>query len=82
LAFCADLGNKLFWGRNATVDAGTPNWNGTGANPASGTGGYSFTATAPFYIYCDVESDAVSGIYTAKFAAPFTGAVPSGFSAW
>ena len=86
LAFCVDLTNSLMWTRNITADAGTPNWNNTSANPAGGTGGFSFSTinAGPYYIWCDYETFDTS-FYMENLNsgyANYQGTVPSGFSTW
>jgi hypothetical protein len=75
-----DLGAKLVWGRNDLQ----LNWNNNGAaDPATGTGGYTYGVTGALFpmgsVFDGVGGDNISinaGFFT------FFGSLPSGFSAW
>lgn len=73
-----DLGSKLIWFRK---NGG--NWNGSSShNPATGSGGISFTTvTGPFYAFGGLAGGSSS--MTANFGATaFAQSVPTGFSSW
>jgi len=79
VGIAADLTASLIWLRVSP----SGNWNGSGtANPATGTGGISFSALTGvlFPVFAAYASpDAV----TANFgASAFSGTIPSGFTAW
>ncbi len=72
-----DLDAHLFWARKAGGS-----WNGTGADPAAGTGGVSIlsgTLYPAVSVFTSVGPDAIQVNFG---ATAFTGTVPSGFSAW
>lgn len=70
-----DLDNKLFWIKYTTDSV----WNGGAGDPASGTGGYSFTGTAPFTPAVDLK---LWGLTLRFTSASMTGTIPTGFTAW
>jgi hypothetical protein len=80
VGIAVDLSSNLIWFRNGA----SGNWNGNSANnPATGTGGASISAIAgtlfPWFISVFGGTQTV----TANFgASAFSGAVPSGFTAW
>lgn len=71
-----DIDNKLIW-----VRKNTSNWNNNGsANPATGAGGITFTASGPFFPTVSVDNTRVA---TANFGATaYAQTPPSGFSNW
>lgn len=75
-----DLTNKLVWARTERHT----NWNGSGtANPATATGGYSYSTTGalfPAWSGFDGSGENSSCLNAGGFT--FTGTIPSGFSAW
>lgn len=78
LCIAVDLGARLFWGRVGAAG----NWNNSAtANPATGSGGFSFALgpLAPFVLF-----DTTGHTVTFNFGSTaFTGSVPSGFtSGW
>lgn len=79
IGIAVDATAKLIWFRTAPTGL----WNNSGtANPATGTGGASFSAlTGPFFPQQWINSGS-GNAYTANFgASAFTGVVPSGFNA-
>lgn len=76
-----DTGGKLIWWGKSGSD-----WNGTvGADPATGTGGISFSGlTGPFYPVGIFNSGSPTRVWTANYGdTAFSGSVPSGFtSGW
>jgi hypothetical protein len=79
---CENFGTDQFWASTSVMRAaGTPWNNSATANPATNTGGVSFSGlTCPcFIIFQDEEAAAVATIQT---AAPFVLALPSGFLQW
>ncbi len=72
-----DLTNHLLWARKAGGS-----WNGTGADPAAGTGGVSIlsgTLYPAISVYDVGEADVIQVNFG---ATAFTGTVPAGFAAW
>lgn len=96
VTICADFGALLFWvtspGMRSLFDpfssafsiafgAGGIAWNNSAtANPATGTGGISFSGVLPPYFIAFQEFQ--PGAATLNTAGPFTVATPAGFSAW
>jgi hypothetical protein len=83
IGIAVDLANSLIWFRDGAVGS----WNaisGTANNPATGTGGISFSAIAGSAMRPAFISAFTSGqVVTANLGgSSFLGAVPSGFSAW
>jgi hypothetical protein len=78
VSIAIDLGGQLVWYR---VNSG--NWNNSGAaNPATGTGGVSFSAiTGPYYAAISIKSDAAGNTQiTANFGATsYATSAPAGF---
>ena len=79
---CVDLGAKLLWATNATMRAASHPWNNSGtANPATGTGGLSFSGlTCPCLV--TFNTDETPSVAVLNAAGPFAVSTPSGFSAW
>jgi hypothetical protein len=75
-----DLTNKLIWAR---TDRST-NWNNSGtADPATGTGGKSYTTTGALFPACSlIDATGLNFVYLNAGAFPFAGSIPSGFTAW
>lgn len=77
-----DLDAKLVWAR---TDRST-NWNNSGtANPATGTGGRSYTTTGALFPAVSLLGSNATNMNWAVLntgAFTFTGSIPSGFSAW
>lgn len=77
-----DVGNSLAWARTDR----NANWNGSGtANPATGTGGYTFTASGALFPCWSGEEATGTNMDAASLNAggyAFAGTIPSGFSAW
>ncbi len=73
-----DIASHLIWFR---VNGG--NWNNNASyDPATATGGISFTSLGTTYACIDVIDNVTTGIVTTNFgAAAFTYGVPSGFTA-
>jgi hypothetical protein len=77
-----DLDAKLVWAR---TDRST-NWNNSGsANPATGTGGKTYTTTGALFPAISLLGSSATntnwGVLNAG-AFTFSGSIPSGFSAW
>src|SRR5262249_23369406 len=71
--------NKIWFG----VSTNPGVWNNTvGDNPATNTGGFSISGLPGALYPAGVITGGGSQSFTAKFSAPFTNAVPSGFSPW
>ena len=83
IGIAVDIGGTLFW---ETTDGIHWNSNSSGVNdPATGTGGQSFSAiTGPYFIAGCVASSGSStrGLILNAGASAFHYTVPSGFSAW
>ncbi|MBV8977139.1 MAG: hypothetical protein JOZ13_07140 [Alphaproteobacteria bacterium] len=76
---CVDFDAQFFW----LTKNNTGNWNGTNADPVSGSGGIDFSTMAGFTFYVGYCSATTGDSVTANFgASAFTYAVPSGFSSW
>lgn len=76
-----DIGNKLIWFRNGFSTL----WNNSSAaNPATGTGGISFTPSSGIFPMASLDVAASGDITVAGAfaAASMQFAIPSGFSAW
>jgi hypothetical protein len=74
-----DIDNGLVWFKNISTGS---NWNNNAAaNPATGTGGLSFTAGGQVYLDFG-GSDGLQQITVNTGKISFTGTVPIGFSAW
>jgi hypothetical protein len=80
-AFAVDFDAGLFWGRN--LGSGTQYWNGSSsADPATATGGITFAASgANWCMFTTFSNDGDSTTMNAG-ATVFSGAVPTGFTAW
>jgi len=82
-ALAFDLTAKLAWARDVT---GAGGWIGssTGADPAAGTNGLDFSGASPTSWGATIYAENTeSGNCTINLGgSAFTGAVPSGFSAW
>ena len=82
LAFAIDFGNKKAWIKNLTTGSG---WNNDvigNQNPATNTGGFSFSAmTGPFFIAISIGG-AKDYVILNVGASPFAGSLPSGYSPW
>jgi hypothetical protein len=78
IGVAVDFTAQLIWYRVAP----SGNWNGSGtANPATGAGGYSFSALGAGSLYPLGIINASSDALTANFGgSSFSGAVPSGFA--
>lgn len=75
LQLAVDLDTKKFWAKWSSQST----WNGGTGDPALGTGGYSFTGTAPFRPAIDLKLWSM----TMRFkASSMTGTIPAGFTAW
>jgi hypothetical protein len=72
-----DLTSHLFWARKAGGS-----WNGTGADPAAGTGGVTILSGTLFPAVSVFDSTGPDAIQINFGATAFTGTVPTGFSAW
>lgn len=84
IGIAIDLGALKIWSQRVP---GVANWNSQGigsANPATGTGGYSLAGfTGPFFICFQTGGAApVDSATLNAGGSAFTGAVPSGFTAW
>lgn len=79
ICFAVDVTNSLFWVRYLAAGQ----WNASGAaNPATGTGGISFSLAGALYPGVCFNSTIHKGS-TANFGASgFGGAVPAGFAPW
>lgn len=79
--FAVDLDAHLFWVSSPVMRAASAPWNNSNtANPATGTGGLSFTGlTCPCFI---IFNDEQPGAATINAGGPFIGTVPTGFSAF
>lgn len=79
---CADLGASLLWVTNATMRGAGHAWNNSPtANPATGTGGMSFSGMAcPCFV--TYQNGDAGGVATLNSLGPFAVATPSGFQAW
>lgn len=85
VGLAADFGAQLIWMRNLTNSQSI--WNAGGsANPATGTGGYSFSSiTGPYFAAVSLRDDGSgSDGFTVNFgyAQAFAGGVPAGFGNW
>lgn len=82
VTICCDFTNKLFWVTSAAMRTAGFAWNNSNsANPATGSGGISFSAaTGPFFIVFN-EFDS-GGSVTLNTLGPFAVATPAGFAAW
>jgi hypothetical protein len=81
IGVAVDLTNKLVWFRNAQ----TTRWNASDtANPATGVGGITFTATGALFPMTSVDpaSGVTISVTGAFAAASMQWPIPSGFSAW
>ncbi len=78
-----DFTNHLVWMTDAKMRAQGKNWNNsTTANPATGTGGVSFsTETGPYYLaFNDLEG---GGVATANFGTgTYVYGIPTGYASW
>jgi hypothetical protein len=82
---CVDNGAETYWVNGWTVSSG---WTNAGAtnftgNPATATGGFSYSGmslTGGVMPMATMFYD--TGAVTLNTAGPFTGTIPSGFSAW
>lgn len=76
LCLAVDVGAKLFWGRK-----NSSNWNNdAGADPAAGTGGFTFAAGSKLFPTVTCSS---TGAITMNFGnRPYSFSVPSGFKSW
>jgi hypothetical protein len=80
---CADLGAKLLWVTDATMRAAGNPWNNsTTADPATGTGGASFSSMVGPYFVAFGSSGSGTAAATLNVAGPFAVTTPSGFSTW
>jgi SPRY domain len=81
IGIAVDLSAQLIWFRVAP----SGNWNGSGtANPATGTGGVSFSGIGGTLLFPAYSTGVTGQVATADFgASAFSGTVPSGFtSGW
>lgn len=80
VAIAIDLDNKLVWLRTSL----SANWNGSGtANPATGTGGKSYSITgALFPVMSAVSGNKADILHINAGGFTFAIGAPSGFSAW
>lgn len=77
LAIDFDAG-KMFFGTSTTSGGG--GW-GSGVDPTSGAGGFSFTAGTPLYLFLGIYSNPQQcTLRTAT--ADMAGTIPSGYGAW
>lgn len=76
-----DLTNHLLWISSPVMRAASFPWNNSNtANPATGTGGVSFTGLGcPCFITFNAEEASAA---TLNAGGPFVGTVPTGFAAW
>lgn len=81
IGFAVNFNKGLWWAKNITQ---ATNWNANaGANPATGVGGWAIQVPAD-YAYVHLAQNALNGtiVDTVRFKAPYSGAIPSGFTAW
>jgi hypothetical protein len=80
-AFAVDFDAGLFWGRN--LGSGTQYWNGSSsADPATATGGITFSASGANWCMFTTFSNNGDSTTMNAGATVFSGAVPTGFTAW
>lgn len=81
--YAVDLTNHLEWVSSPVMRAASTPWNSLAigsANPATGVGGIPFAGlTCPCF---PVFNDEEAGAATINAGGPFTGTVPTGFTAW
>lgn len=79
---CANLNTDLLWVSTPSMRTAAKTWNNSStANPATGTGGLSFSGlTCPCYINFGTQD--VGTAATLNASGPFAVATPAGFSAW
>lgn len=84
VSIAVDFTNKLAWISTAVMRAASTPWNNSGTdNPGTNTGGAALTALAAGPYYAMFMAYETGGAATANFgAAPFTVALPTGFTAW
>jgi hypothetical protein len=81
-AVAVDLTNKKIWIKNLTQNSGWNNAALATQNPATGTGGVSFSSiTGPYFIAVSVAALNDYVVLNAG-GSGFYGTIPSGFSAW
>ena len=82
VAMAVDFGAQLIWFKNLTQATGWNEASGS-SNPASGTGGVSFSSISAGAVFAMVGYLSDPGEITVNFGdTSFTGSVPAGFSAW
>jgi len=80
-AFAVDFDAGLFWGRN--LGSGTQYWNGSSsADPAAATGGITFSVSGANWCMFTTFSNNGDSTTMNAGATVFSGAVPTGFTAW
>ena len=80
-AFAVDFDAGLFWGRN--LGSGTQYWNGSSsADPAAATGGITFSVSGANWCMFTTFSNNFDSTTMNAGATVFSGAVPTGFTAW
>jgi hypothetical protein len=80
-AFAVDFDAGLFWGRN--LGSGTQYWNGSSsADPVTATGGITFSASGANWCMFTTFSNNGDSTTMNAGATVFSGAVPTGFTAW
>lgn len=81
ITICVDFTNKLFWVTDTVMRAASQPWNNSAsANPATGAGGASFSAsTGPWFM---IFNEYEAGVAMLNATGPFAVTTPSGFTPW
>lgn len=84
VTLCLDADAKLAWFTDATMRAAGNPWNNSPtANPATATGGHSFSSMAgPFYLSTGHSNATGTSSAVLNTAGPFAVGLPSGFNVW